>query len=153
MACSSEHTVTGRSGRFELEGNLVARVTQWAVNSTLATTSEWGDSDSAGYTNRAIGRRDATFTAEGKFDEQEEAYELFKIGTDHLEALLWMNTELFWYFPCCICLDFNLTVDVDTEEVIGWTSNWGADGIFYYPGQGSVVGQTAYPTGRQQPAS
>jgi len=26
-------------------------------------------------------------------------------------------------------------VNIDTEEVIGWTSEWGADGKFYYPGE------------------
>jgi hypothetical protein len=136
MTCSSVNTLTGRNGKFTLEAVEVARITQWAVNPTLATTSEWGDSDSEGYTNRAIGRRDATFTAEGKLDVGAEVYEVFKIGEDSLVAFLFLDFEtIYWGFPCVICLDFSLTVNVDTEEVVGWTSSWGADGKFWYPGQ------------------
>lgn len=133
MPCST-NTLTGRNGKFVCDGNLVARVTQWAVNPTMATSSEWGDSDSGGYTQRAAGRKDATFTAEGKFASDDAVYSLFGPG-DNLECVLWMNnTSLFWDFPCALCTDFNLTVNIDTEEVIGWTSEWGADGIYYPPG-------------------
>lgn len=52
--------------------------------------------------------------------------------------------DQYWYFPRVLCTEFSLTVDIDTEEVIGWTSSWGADGIFYFPGQtGTQSGQTA----------
>lgn len=131
---ASTNTLTGRNGKFVVDGNLVARTTQWAVNPTLASSTEWGDSDSAGYTNRAAGRRDATFSAEGKYDTSDEVWDLFDPG-DILEAVLWLNnTTLYWDFPCAMCSDFNLTVNIDTEEVIGWTSEWGADGIYYKPG-------------------
>jgi hypothetical protein len=146
MTCSSENTVTGRNGKIHIGTSLVARVTQWAVNPTLATTSEWGDSDSEGYTNRAIGRRDATFTAEGKYEHANNQYELFDLGVGSVEATLWLNAALYWYFPCCICLDFSLTVNIDTEEVVGWTSSWGADGKFYYPGQaGALTSPATHP--------
>jgi len=157
---TSIRTVTGRYGRISVGADLanqkfVLRTTQWALNHTLATTSEWGDSDSEGYTNRAFGRRDATFTAEGKFDSLANyaAYDQFQVGFGYLYAVLWMGkvvpsgdgsnyddaahqfTNLAWVFPRCLALDFNMTVDMDTEEVIGWTSSFGSDGIYYRPGQ------------------
>lgn len=131
---SSSTALTGRNGKFVVESTQVARTTQWSVNSKLASSSEWGDSDGAGYTNRAAGRRDATFDAEGKYDTGSEVFDLFDEG-DIAEAVLWMDaTSLYWAFPRALCMDFNLTVDIDTEEVIGWTSSWGADGIYYKPG-------------------
>lgn len=131
---TSLNTLTGRNGKFVVDDTLVARMTQWGVNPTLATSSEWGDSDSEGYTCRAPGRKDGTFTAEGKFDTTDEVYDLFQPG-DNAEAVLWMDASaLYWAFPRALCSDFNLTVNVDTEEVEAWTSSWGADGIFYYPG-------------------
>ena len=138
---SSENTLTGRLGEFVVGTDRVARITQWAVNPKLASSSEWGDSDSAGYTNRATGRRDATFNAEGKFDTTDEVYDLFMPG-DVAIAVLWMNATLYWDFPRALCNDFNLSVNVDTEEVIGWTSGWGADGLFYYPGQSGTTTRT-----------
>ena len=130
----STGTLTGRNGNFQVGAVLVARTTQWAVNPTLATSSEWGDSDSGGYTNRARGRKDATFTAEGKYESTDEVFDLFEEG-DTLIAVLWLNNvDLYYDFPLAMCTDFNLTVNIDTAEVIGWTSSWGADGVYYRPG-------------------
>ena len=139
MACGSANTLTGRNGKFVVETSLVARITQWDVNPTLATSNEWGDSDSGGYTNRSAGRKDATFNAEGKFDTSDEVWDLFQPG-DTVIAVLWMNATLYWDFPCALNNDFNLVVNIDSEEVIGWTSAWGSDGIWYAPG---AVGATA----------
>lgn len=132
---TSLNTLTGRNGDIQAGGD-VARVTQWAVNPTLASTSEWGDSDSAGYTNRAAGRRDATFTCEGKYDSTSEVWDNFQ-PEDVVAATLYLdstNLALRWLFPRALCTDFNLTVNIDSEEVIGWSASFGADGIFYRPG-------------------
>jgi hypothetical protein len=145
---SSENTVTGRHGKFVVEATLVARTTKWGVKDTLASKSEWGDSDSAGYTNRAAGRKDSTFDAEGKFDRLAQVLNLFTTG-DTAEATLWMDGEqqnpannLYYHYPRALCMDFNLTVDMDSEEVIGWTSSWGADGKFWKPGEDGIPEQT-----------
>lgn len=132
---TSETALTGRTGKFVIGTSLVARTTNWAVNPTMATQSEWGDSDGGGYTNRAAGRRDATFTAEGKYDTSDEVFDLFVEG-DIVIGVLWMNdATLYWDFPRALCQDFNLTVDIDTEEVIGWTTAFGADGQYFRPGE------------------
>jgi hypothetical protein len=130
---TSENTLTGRTGSFTWNAVAIARVTQWAVNPTLATISEWGDSDSGGYTSRAAGRRDATFTSEGKYDTTTEVWDAFQ-PEDISAATLILIAGTFWNFPRAICMDFNLTVNIDTEEVIGWTASHGADGPFSSPG-------------------
>lgn len=137
---SSEGSLTGRNGKFKVGTATIARCTQWVVNPKLATSSEWGDSDSAGYTNRAPGRRDATFTAEGKYDSDisANAYDIFQ-PEDYAAVWLTLTGSLYWKFPRAMCSDFNLTVNIDTEEVVGWTSSWGADGIFYRPGQDPLL--------------
>lgn len=142
MVNSSTNTKTGRNGKFVVDDTLVARTQQWGVNPKLASSEEWGDSDSEGYTNRAAGRRDATFTSEGKYSTDSEQYDLFQPG-DKVAAVLWMdNSTLYWDFPCALCSDFSMTVNIDTEEVIGWSSSWGADGKFYYPGQSGATSRT-----------
>ncbi len=139
---SSETALIGRNGKFVVEDELVARTTKWDVNRQLASKSEWGDSDSAGYTNRAAGRRDATFDSEGKYDTDAEVYDLF-VPEDISEVVLWMDaTALYWAFPRALCMDFKLSVNIDSEEVEGWTSGWGADGIFYHPGAASAPAHT-----------
>lgn len=131
---TSANTITGRNGKFVVNDQLVARTKNWSVNPSVGG-SEWGDSDSNGYTNRSSGRRDATFDAEGVYSIVSEQFDLFKPG-DIAEAVLWLNaTNLYYDFPRALCRDFSLTVDIDTEEVIGWTSGWGADGEYYAPGE------------------
>ncbi len=132
---SNENTVSGIVGKFVVDNSLVARTTQWVVTPTLSTTSEWGDSDSGGYTNRLPGRKDATFTAEGNFESTDEVYDLFQEG-DIVIAALWLdNSSLYYAFPRALCTEFSLTVNIDTGEVTGWTASFGADGIYYRPGE------------------
>ena len=136
---SAENTVTGRNGKFVVGTSLVSRCTQWDVNPTLATSNEWGDSDGAGFTNRSAGRKDATFNAEGKYDTTDEIFDLFQPG-DIAIAVLWLdNLTLYWDFPRALCNDFNLVVNIDSEEVIGWTSSWGSDGRYFSPGESGAT--------------
>ena len=137
---SSEGTLTGRNGKFYIETTAVARCTQWSINKKLANKSEWGDSDSEGYTNRAAGRKDATFSAGGKYQTDDEVFDIFQ-PEDVVETFLYLAlvvspaSDIHWHFPRALCDDFKMEVNIDTEEVIGWTSEWGADGKFYYPGE------------------
>ncbi len=128
--------VTGRRGKFAVISEAIARVKNWRVNPTQATHSEWGDSDGGGFTNRATGRRDATFTVEGVYDEAANVVDIFQPG-DITITVLWLTTVAldYWYFGSSLCQDFDLVVDIDTEEVLGWTTEWGADGQFFFPGE------------------
>ena len=130
----SQNTLSGYRGHFTVGGIRVARCTRWDVNGKLAHVAEWGDSDSNGYTNRLAGRWDSLFGADGKFDTLSEFYNIFDVG-DFLAVKLYLNDELFWNFSRGVCLDYKLVVDIDREDVIGWTSSWGSDGEFYYPGE------------------
>ena len=138
---SSENTLTGRLGKHMVETTLVARIAQFTVNPKLASVNEWGDSDSGGYTNRSAGRQDNTFTDEGKFDTDNEVWDLFQ-PDDNVASSLWINASLYWDFPRSLCSDFSLTVNVDSEDVVGWSASWGADGIFYRPGEAGATSRT-----------
>ena len=140
---SSTTAITGKDGEHVVGGTAIARMTQWNLTRTLASTAEWGDSDCNGYTARLAGRKDATFSSEGKFDTGAEVYDTFQPG-DNASSVLWMTTTLYWDFPRSLCSDFNLVIDVDTEDVVGWTSSWGSDGVFYYPGQAGATSRS-YP--------
>jgi len=139
---TSENTLTGRNGKFVVGTTLVARTTSWEVNPTLAGGTEWGDSDSSGFTNRAPGRKDCTFTTEGKFDTNSEQFDLFQ-PEDIVIAVLWLDADtLYWDFPRAMNNDFSLSVDIDSEEVLGWSADWGSDGVFYYPGESGATSRT-----------
>jgi hypothetical protein len=140
---SSITTLSGRNGKVFIgpvntTGIItVARITNWTVNPRLAEAASWADSDTAGYQAKAPGAFDAAFSTEGKYDTVVPVWNLFQPG-DKLIVELWLHPLvplLRWQFPSAMCLDFLLVVDVDTEEVIGWSAEWGSDGVFYKPGQ------------------
>lgn len=142
---------TGHGGKVvagDYDGTLylIARVTTWSVN-TATTEAAWADSDSAGYTNRVAGRRDATGTIGGNIDKSHPAYQnlMFNIDTDDpndndvVSLILWEDgnittPEVYWLFPRALVSGFSLTFDIDNRGPVGWTANFGADGKFYWPG-------------------
>lgn len=142
MACSTS-VRTGNLGKVEVDGVAIARITNWEVNPTVEE-SAFGDSDSAGYTNRVAGRKDATGSMTGKFDNDDPVYDLFDVG-DTVALVLWENTTSYWAFPCALITAFTITYNLDTKEAVEWNSDFAADGIFYRPGQSGAPSET-YPS-------
>lgn len=133
---------------------LIARITQWSINPTSSETA-WGDSDSGGYTNRKAARFDCTGTITAKFENansNKRPYDYLKKG-DIVKLVLWEDnaadggTNQPWVFPSALIQSFNQTVDVDTKEVIEWSADFGADGIFHEPdvSAGLFTGSPALP--------
>lgn len=142
---SSFGTLSGRGGSVSLNeattglANItVLRIARWRVRPQLIEYAAWADSDTAGRIARAPGAKDGLFTTQGVYDFRLPAlasYNLFQPG-DKRTVHLWMDKTIanfYWRFPSALCLDFELIVDVDTERVVGWSAEWGADGIFYRP--------------------
>lgn len=125
---SSENTVTGRGGRIVVDGGTVLRIRNWSPTETRAGGSEWGDSDSEGYTNRSKGRKDCTFTAEGVYDTTASVLALLEVTDVVAVNLEGQAGHPGWNFPRAVVTDFSLTCDADTEEVTGWNASFGADG-------------------------
>ena len=144
MTCTTT-VLTGVTGRITVDGAELIRITQWEVNPTMDTSTEWGDSEGAGYTLRAAGRKGATLTCEGKFDTGSEQFDIVYPG-DKVTITLWQSSLVFWDMNCCLCTNFTLNVNVDTQEVQGWTADFGTDGIFYRPGEAGATASGTYPT-------
>jgi hypothetical protein len=127
--------ITGRLGKAVVSGVLVLRLTEWRLNHSVSVAA-WGDSDSGGFTNRKAGRIDGTGTIMGKFDSGRKPYAIFRTG-DVITLALWNTTTAgdYWAFPSAIVERFDYTVSPDTQDPIGWTADFGADGTFYYPGE------------------
>ena len=140
MTCGSDGARNGSLGKVVVAGQKIARITQWGVNESVGETA-WGDSDSGNFTNRKPGRRDATVSFEGKFDENSKVYSLFRVG-DNVKLVLWETAADYWAFPCVLIQSFNLTYNVDTKEVVGWQATAGADGIYYAPGEDGAPNET-----------
>lgn len=132
---SGSGALSGSLGKAVVGGTLVTRLTSWRLNHSVSE-SAWGDSESAGFTNRLPARADGTGTIGGKFDTNKAPYTIFRAG-DQPTLALWQSTAAanYWAFPSSLIQSFELEVNPDTKEVVGWSSNFAADGPFYYPGQ------------------
>lgn len=141
MACTTT-AITGRNGDAVCESTLLARMTEWNITCTSGETA-WRDSDSAGYTQRLSTFLDATGSIAGKYDSGSEFWDTFWIG-DKPELILWQSDTAgdYFAFPCVLITSVAYVVNMDTQEVIGWTANFGADGIFYFPGQAGAPSET-----------
>ena len=131
---------TGTNAKAVIDGVLVLRVTQWSITVSAGETA-WGDSDSAGFTNRVLARRDATASLTGKFDTNKKFYTLFEDG-EQVKLVLWEDAADYWSFPCALVQGFNVTYNQDTKEVVEWSADFGSDGPFYRPGHESASGET-----------
>ena len=131
---------SGELGKAVIDDVLVVRLTQWTLTAVVSE-SAWGDSDSQGFTNRKKAKRDATGSVTGKFDTDTTPYELFEEG-DIAKLALWETTTAYWVFPRALMQNFKITYDQDTKEVVEWSSDFGADGIFYKPGAAGAPAQT-----------
>lgn len=133
---------------FVNTGDSILRVTRWLVQETTDTSIEWADSDSAGYTIHAPGRLGARFDADGKYSGERPIFPYTRVGA-LVTAQLWIDRTvpyLCWDFELARCTSFKCSVDVDTEEIVGWSGSWIATGVFYKPYDTPY--RRVYPTGQ-----
>lgn len=143
--------LNGVDGTAVFNNASVARLTRWSINHVMAETA-WGDNGTQGYTARRRAREDATGTLVGKYDEIKKPYAMSKsnsvgIPGGVMKLVLWEKRKagFYWVFPCILVQNFQLTVDMDSKEVVEWTMDWGADGLFWRPGQSSIPSETIPP--------
>ena len=132
--------ITGTDGVAEIgDGIIILRLKNWSVNPT-GSESAWGDSDSSGHTVRKLARKDCTGSLVGVLDENGQIYDVFKAGDILAPLVLWQSRTAgdYWYFGSALVTSFNLTSDIDTKEVMEWSMDFGADGIFFFPGQTNI---------------
>ena len=144
MACSNDTVVRGSLGKVKAGGAVIARVKNWEISHSVEETA-WGDSDSAGYTNRVKGREDATGSMTGVLDTAPgSVYSAMAPGD--VVAVILFQTALakdYWYFPCALIKSFGIAFNMDSKEAVEWKADFGADGKFYKPG--TDPGAQAFP--------
>jgi hypothetical protein len=142
MANPASDVVMGDAGEVMADATRIARITQFSFNPKVGE-SAWGDSDSKGYTMRKGARKDGSGGMAGQFDKGTNNYRVLKVG-DEPELVLWVCTTIYYYLPCALIANFNFSVNQDSKEVVGWSSDFGASGIFYQPGDAGIPAKV-YP--------
>lgn len=154
---------SGAGGQAYINGRYVVRLKQWSVSVT-ASESAWGDSDALGFTNRKLARKDCTGSLTGVQQHSnantQDIYQIISGSTNSRTPLAGRVTSLelwednfyagdSWYFPSVLIQNFNITYDMDTMEVVEWTMDFAADGLFFRPYETPCTGERGGYTVRQ----
>src|SRR3990167_7712982 len=133
---------TGALGKAVVAGYLIYRLTEWTFNPTCDETA-WGDSDSAGFTVRAAGRKDGEGSIKGKYDTARTMFSLFMPG-DIGKLILWQTATAldYWALPRVLISSFDIGFNPESREVVEWSADFGCDGAYYYPGQSGAPSET-----------
>ena len=142
MSNPASSVLMGDLGEVVADGTAFAHATEWAISPKIGE-SAWGDSDSAGHTLRKGARKDCTGSFGGKFDTGDPFYSVVSEG-DEPSLVLWASRTLYWWFSCVLVTGYNLTVNMDSKEVVGWTADFGESGKHYKPGEAGAPSKT-YP--------
>jgi len=153
--------ITGRHGAVYIQLPLttqtwywteIARITSWTINQKPISVTKWADSDTGGFVWNAPGPREATITTVGKFQigilsqwnmfrgGDYAALRLFVDNRDPFEDGISVEEALRradrYEINPALCTEYNLTMNIDTEEVVGWTAEWVSCGEFSMTGTG-----------------
>lgn len=131
---NSVGAVCGSDGIAVVGSTRVSRLTNWSFNPT-ATSSKWGDSDSAGFENTKTARKAGTGSLAGKMEETQKVHQDLFMPGDTVKLLLWENTTEYWYIGRAHIDGYSVTFDQDTKEVVEWTADFSSDGQYYRPGE------------------
>lgn len=141
---NSVGAVCGSDGVAVVGSTRVCRLTSWSFNPT-ASSSEWGDSDSAGYTNVKNARKAGTGSIAGKLEVTQKPHKALFLPGDTVKLVLWESQSEYWYLARAHINSYNLTFDQDSKEVVEWTADFASDGKYYRPGESGQPTET-FPT-------
>lgn len=109
------------------DGSKIAEITTWTFTTT-SNNSAWASSTDPGYKKRVGGVRDCSGTVNGKFNGDIEQYNDLEAGSS-VTLTLKINTANYYAVPAIID-EFNIEVDMDNGEVVGWSMNFSGNGAW-----------------------
>lgn len=129
--------ISGKNGSVETTSGsgggdgAQAEITGWTFNTTSNNPS-WASSTNPGYKKRVAGVKDATGTINGKYNAANAIFDTLAPGVTATLTLK-LDSGNYYTVPAIID-DFNLEVDMDNGDVVGWTANFSSNGAWANPG-------------------
>lgn len=118
--------ISGVGGSVD-SGSELAEITTWTFTTT-SNNSAWASSTNPGYKKRVGGVRDCSGTVNGKFNGDLTDYDDLEAGAS-VTLTLKINATHYYTVPALVD-EFNLEVDMDNGEVVGWSLNFSGNGAW-----------------------
>lgn len=128
--------ISGKDGSVELTGapagdGAQAEITGWTLN-TSSNNPSWASSTNPGYKKRVAGVKDCNGSISGKYNSDNVLFDSLLPGVSVTLTLKLSGSAGFYAVPALID-DFNLEVDMDNGDVVGWTANFSGNGAWTVP--------------------
>lgn len=128
--------ISGKNGSVETTSGsgggdgAQTEITGWTFNTTSNNPS-WASSTNPGYKKRVAGVKDGSGTVNGKYDSSNAIFDTFEPGVT-VTLTLKLNNSNYYEVPAIVD-DFNLEVDMDNGDVVGWSMNFSTNGEWTEP--------------------
>ena len=107
-----------------------AEITGWTFNTTSNNPS-WASSTSPGFKKRVAGVKDGSGSISGKYNSANAIFDTLEVGVT-VTLTLKVNATNFYAVPAIID-SFNIEVDMDNGDVVGWTADFSTNGEWTEP--------------------
>lgn len=130
--------ISGKNGSVETTSGsgggdgAQAEITGWTFNTTSNNPS-WASSTNPGYKKRVAGVKDGNGTISGKYDSSNTLFDTLEPGVTVTLTLKINATGSNYYVVPAIIDEFNIEVDMDNGDVVGWTANFSTNGEWSEP--------------------
>ena len=118
--------ISGIGGSVD-SGSELAEITTWTFTTT-SNNPAWASSTNPGYKKRVGGVRDCSGTVNGKFNGALTDYDALEAGSS-VTLTLKLNDTHYYTVPAFVD-EFNVEVDMDNGDVVGWSLNFSGNGAW-----------------------
>lgn len=122
--------ISGKDGDVKIASTSVSEVGAWTFN-PKANTVKYASNKTGGYKRAVAGVKDATGTANCKFDPATLPTASLAEGTG-VTLLLYLNATLYYSVPSVID-DLRYNVDIDGGEIVSFDVNFSSNGAWTNP--------------------
>lgn len=130
--------ISGKDGDVKIGSTAICEIRKWSF-SPKANNPSYASNKTAGYTRRVPGIKDGSGSMEGAWDPASPAVAVIDPATA-VTLKLYINATQFYEVPSVID-EFGLNVEVESGEIVSWTSTFSANGAWTNP----VAGMTLPP--------
>jgi len=121
--------ISGIKGKVSVGGDL-AEITGWTFNPTSNNPS-WASVTNDGYKTRVAGAKDGTGSCQGKYDPGNSVITTLGVGKK-VTMLLYIDDTRSYSVPAIID-SFEIEVDADDGEAVGWSCDFSTRGKWTDP--------------------
>ena len=136
MGLNIGKAVSGQYGNAKIGVSQVAETTKWTLTANC-NAFRYGSNVDNGSRTTVAGKKEADLALEGKYDPSNPLPSQFDVGAS-VTFNLYLTAIGFFSVPAVI-KSIKYNVDMDTGEIVSWTADAWANGVWQNPASGEMA--------------